>query len=158
MPVAIADASRFPLPSISINAARDTGDIGSIGPAVSFSLPLWNRARGNVVVSKADLKRLEAEYLARLETVRADIGSAMSAYNISKRQYADVVSELSGIAHQADATEAAAARGDIAESAAAATRMTNLDKEILADTLALAAAEAAIALETSVGLPLDSIE
>jgi hypothetical protein len=69
-----------------------------------------------------------------------------------------VVDGLAGIADQADRAAASADRGDISETTAAATRLAALDKEILADTLALAAVEAAVALETAVGAPLDSIE
>jgi len=154
--VAVADASRFPLPSIAINAGRDTGNIRTLGPAVTFTLPVWNQARGDIAVAEADLSVLEAQYQARAETVRADIGSAVSAFEIARRQRADVIRDLSGIADQAARTEAAAARGDIAETSAAATRLAALDKEILADTLALSAAEASIALETALGQPLDT--
>lgn len=156
--VAVADASRFPLPAISLNAARDTGNIRTLGPAVSFTLPIWNRARGDIAVAKADLGVLEAQYKARAEMVRADIGAAASALSIARKQRADVVDGLAGIADQADRAAASADRGDISETTAAATRLAALDKEILADTLALAAVEAAVALETAVGAPLDSIE
>ena len=76
----------------------------------------------------------------------------------ARKQRADVVDGLAGISDQADRAEASAERGDISQTTAAATRLAALDKEILADTLALAAVEAAIALETALGAPLDSIE
>lgn len=156
--IAVADASRFPLPAISLNAARDTGNIRTLGPAVSFTLPIWNQARGDIAVAKADLGVLEAQYKARAEMVRADIGAAASALSIARKQRADVVDGLAGIADQAERAEASADRGDISETTAAATRLAALDKEILADTLALAAVEADIALETAVGAPLEAIE
>lgn len=156
--IAVADSSRFPLPAISLNAARDTGNIRTLGPAVSFTLPIWNQARGDIAVAKADLGVLEAQYKARAETIRADIGAATSALFIARKQRADVVDGLAGISDQADRAEASAERGDISQTTAAATRLAALDKEILADTLALAAVEAAIALETALGAPLDSIE
>lgn len=156
--LAVADASRFPLPAISINAGRDTGNVRTLGPAVTFTLPIWNRARGEIAVAKADLSVLEAQYQARAETVRADIGSAVSALQIARTQRADVLEGLSGIAEQASRTEAAAERGDIAMTSAAATRLAALDKEILADMLALSAVEAAIALETAIGQPLDKVK
>lgn len=155
--VLIADASKFPLPSLSINAGRDTGRIKTIGPAVSFTLPVWNRARGELAVAKAQLSVLETQYKARAETVRADIGAAQSGYIIAHRQRLDVVAELSGLTEQAAKSDAAAARGDISETAAAATRLAVLDKQILADTLALAEAESAIALETAIGREMDDV-
>lgn len=154
--ISVADASRFPLPSISLNAGRDTGSIRTLGPAVTFTLPVWNRARGELAIAKASRTVLESQYRARCETVRADIGAALTALEIANRQYSDVARDLAGISDQADRAAAAANRGDISDTSAAATRLTALDKEILADTLSLAAAEAAIALETATGRPLDT--
>ena len=154
--ISVADASRFPLPSISLNAGRDTGSIRTLGPAVTFTLPVWNRARGELAIAKASRTVLETQYRARCETVRADIGAALTAHEIANRQYSDVARDLAGISDQADRAAAAANRGDISDTSAAATRLTALDKEILADTLSLAAAEAAIALETATGRPLDT--
>lgn len=155
---AVADASRFPLPGISLNAGRDTGNLRTLGPAVSFTLPVWNRARGDQAVAQTNLQVLEAQYQARAETVRADIGAALTAVSIARRQRADVVQDLAGISDQADRAEIAARRGDVSETSAAATRLAALDKEILADSLALAAAESAIALETAIGRPMDVFE
>ena len=42
-----ANLGRYPFPALGINAARDTSDVKSIGPSVSFTLPIWNRDRGN---------------------------------------------------------------------------------------------------------------
>lgn len=156
--LAVSQANRFPLPSISLNAARDTGNIRTLGPAVSFALPLWNRNRGDIAIAHADLQSREADYLARIETVRSDIASALSAFRIAKRQRADVTEDIEGLYHQADVTRKAAERGDLAETTAVATQMTALDRQILSDQLSLAAAEAAIALETAVGRPLDQIQ
>lgn len=156
--ISVAEASRFPLPGISLNAGRDSGNLKTLGPAVSFTLPVWNRAQGDIAVARADLSALEAEYLARTETVRADIGAAASAFVIARRQHLDVATELGGIAQQADRAEAAALRGDISQTSAAAIRLAALDKDILADTLSLAAFEAFVALETETGKPLETSE
>ena len=153
--ISVAEASRFPLPGISLNAGRDSGNLKTLGPTVSFTLPVWNRAQGDIAVARADLSALEAEYLARTETVRADIGAAASAFIIARRQHLDVATELGGIAQQADR---AALRGDISQTSAAAIRLAALDKDILADTLSLAAFEAFVALETETGKPLETSE
>lgn len=155
--VAVLQASRFPLPSVSLNAGRDTGDIRTLGPAVTFTLPIWNRGRGDLAGARADFRSLESEYLARAQTVRADLAAALSAYRIANRQQAEVAGDLEGILPQAQASREAADRGDLAETIAAANRMAVLDKLILSDRLSLAAAESAVAVEASVGAPLDQI-
>lgn len=153
-----ADLARYPLPTLGINAARDTGKINTLGPNISFNLPLWNKGRGDIAVAKASEAQLRAEYFARLETIRADIAAARSNADITARQLADVNREIAPLISQAQADDRAAARGDISTSTAQAAHMTLLDKQITAAGLALALAEYEIALEVSAGRPLESIQ
>ncbi|MEZ5571223.1 MAG: hypothetical protein R3E64_04290 [Halioglobus sp.] len=41
-----AQLGRYPLPTLDINAARDTSRIKTLGPGITFTLPLESRARG----------------------------------------------------------------------------------------------------------------
>ncbi len=154
--IAIAKSSRFPLPSLDFNGARDTGGLKTLGAGIGLTLPIWNRGRGDISIAKADLSRLEAEYRARLETVRADMALALSTLDISHRQLSEVATSLIGIEEQAKIAEDAAARGDIAQTVATATRMAALDKSILTNNLALAVDEAFLALEIVFGQPLET--
>ena len=153
--IALARLGGFPAPSLSLNAARDTGKIRSIGPNVSLTLPIWNRGRGDIAVAEASQKVLHAEYVARLEQVRADIAAARAAYEIANRQAADVANELAPLEPQADAADRAAERGDISQSAADATRLALIDKQIILTSLKQAEMEFLIALEIAAGPETD---
>jgi len=153
-----ASLGRYPLPALGINAARDTSDIRSIGPSVSFTLPLWNAGRGDVAVASASRDQLRANYSARLATIRADLAAASANLEITRLQRADVARELVPLQPQVDANDRAAARGDLSTAAANAARMTLLDKQIVEMGLALSSAEMEIALEISVGRPLETIK
>ncbi len=150
-----AALAAYPLPAISINAARDTGNLKTLGPSLSFTLPIWNRGRGDLAIARASDAQLRAEYAARAETLRADIAAAWSAYHMAREQLDAVTGELAPLEPRAAADEAAAARGDISFSAASATRLIVLDKQIVQSELALAAAEFEIALELSSGRLLE---
>ncbi|WP_339746966.1 TolC family protein [uncultured Maricaulis sp.] len=152
----LAQLSRFPFPSVTVNAARDTGALRTLGPSVSFNIPLFNRGRGEVAVSGATLERVRAEYLARIEAVRAEIYSAHSALMLARQQGSELERETAALLPMADAAEQAAMRGDLPLSVALATRMTALDKQIVAAELELSAEELELGLEILSGQRLDT--
>ena len=65
-----AVATSIPLPQLNWNRARDTGSIWSRGPGIGFSLPLWNRGRGDIQIATATRSQLAAEYSARVYQTR----------------------------------------------------------------------------------------
>jgi outer membrane protein TolC len=146
---------RFPRPSITLNDARDTGAIRTLGPSISLTLPVWNRGRGDIRVAQATRDQLRAEYLARLESVRADIAAANSALTIARLQLTDVDQSIEPLIPQAEAAERAAAGGDLSVSAATAYRLALLDKQIVQTGLSRAVAEYGVALELAVGRILE---
>ncbi len=153
-----ASLGRYPLPSLGINAARDTGNIKTIGPSVAFTLPLWNRGQGNTVVAAASQAQLRANYLARLATIRADLAAASANLEITQLQQSDISHELLGLQAQVESNYRAANRGDFSFAGANAAQITLLDKQLVHASLALASAELEIALEILVGRPLENIE
>jgi outer membrane protein TolC len=155
--VDVAALERYPLPVLELNAARDTSRIKTLGPAISFSLPLWNRGRGDVAVAAATQAQLRVEYLARLETIRADLAAASANLQVTERQRAELQQELAPLEPQVRSSAGAARRGDLSQAAAAATRANLLDKQVVEAELTLAMAEFGIALEVSVGQPLEDL-
>lgn len=148
----------FPLPTLSLNYARDTGAINTIGPSVDMSLPVWNRGRGAKALARANGAQLRADYAARLEQVRADIASATAALTILQQQLEDVAAEIAPLEPLAARAMEAAQRGDIPITSATATQLALLDKEIVETRLALAIAEAQIALEIAAGRSLETVK
>ncbi|MCB1687705.1 MAG: TolC family protein [Halioglobus sp.] len=156
--VDMAILARYPLPTLNINATRDTSRLKTIGPAITFTLPLWNRGRGDVAVARASQAQLRENYIARLTAIHADVATALANLQITQLQRDEVVHELVPLQPQVEANDRAAARGDLPVAAANAARMTLLDKQLVEAALALSLAELEIALEVSVGRPLESIQ
>ena len=137
---------QFPNVSLTLSGARDTAGNYTAGPAVGFTLPLWNRNRGGVAIAKATREQLKAEYEARLFQTRAEIAAAIAAIDTARRQQAELRVQLPAIEQYSAASQRAAARGDLspatAETAAQAARdrrlaLSQLDQQIAEQTIAL---------------------
>ncbi|MDR3510457.1 MAG: TolC family protein [Caulobacteraceae bacterium] len=145
---------QFPSLQLTVNRAQDTTGNQTIGPAVNFTLPLWNRNQGGVAIARATREQLRAEYDARLFATRADIADLTSALALERRQRAAIVAQAAALERTAAASETAAGRGDVARTAAQAARQTAADKAVALAGLDQAIAEQTVALELAVGAPL----
>lgn len=142
---------QFPTLDLSVNAARDTAGNLTLGPAVSFTLPLWNRNRGGIAVEHATRAALKAEYEARAFQTRAEIAAAVRGIQIARRQRDAVLATLPGARRFADASRGAAARGDLALATAATAEQAFRDKESQLAQAERDIAEQTIALELLTG-------
>ena len=142
----IAVLEQFPNLSLTLVGARDTANNRTIGPQVGFTLPLWNRNRGNIAIAHATRAQLKAEYEARLFQTRAEIEAAVFGIESARRQQADLVSQMPALQHYQEATRRAAERGDLsiatADAAAQAVRarqltLAQLDQQISEQSIAL---------------------
>jgi outer membrane protein TolC len=144
---------QFPNLSLTIAGARDTSDNVTLGPAVGFTLPLWNRNRGGIATATATRAQLKAEYDARLFQTRADITAAVAGLDMVRRQKAALISGMPGLQRIAAASSAAAARGDLAPAAAATAEQALRDRALTLSQLDQQIAEQTIALELLSGGP-----
>ncbi len=64
---------QFPSFQLTVNRAKDTAGNQTIGPAINFTLPVWNRNQGGIRIAEATREQLKAEYAARVFAARADI-------------------------------------------------------------------------------------
>ncbi|QDZ07931.1 TolC family protein [Sphingomonas panacisoli] len=137
---------QFPNLSLTIAGARDTANNYTVGPAIGFALPLWNRNRGAIAVATATREQLKAEYDARLFQTRAEIDTAIKGLRALRRQRTELAGQLPALQKYADATERAAKRGDLslatADTALQAIRdrrlaLLQIDQQIAEQTIAL---------------------
>ncbi|MBZ9646920.1 TolC family protein [Sphingobium sp. 3R8] len=142
---------QFPTLDLTINGGRDTGRNVTLGPAIGFTLPLWNRNRGGIAIEKATRAALKAEYEARLFQTRAEIAAAVAALAIARRQYTDLDGGLAEATRQAEASRRAATRGDLPDATARAAEQILRDRQLLRLHSAQDMAEQAIALELLTG-------
>jgi outer membrane protein TolC len=143
---------QFPTLGLTINANRDTAGNFILGPAIDFTLPLWNRNRGGIAVEQATRAALKAEYEARLFQTRAEIAAAVSGILVARRQRDAVLRDLPSATRHAEASRRAATRGDISLATAETAEQALRDKQVLLAQSEQDIAEQMIALELLTGM------
>ena len=144
---------QFPTLALNLNFTRDTGGNNILGPAVDFTLPLWNRNRGGIAVERATREQLKAEYDARLFQTRADIAAAASAVTLARRQRDAIRAQFPELDRLARVSRAAADRGDVSRATAETAEGALRDKRVELATANQTIDEAMIALELLTGVP-----
>ena len=144
---------QFPTLGLTINANRDSAGNALLGPAVDFTLPLWNRNRGGIAVEQATREALRAEYDARLFQTRAQIAAAAGGIAIARRQRAAVLRDLPALEKFAAASRRAADRGDLAAATAETAEQTARDRRLLLAQTEQDLSEQSVALELLTGTP-----
>ena len=143
---------QFPALQLNLTRAQDTADNQTIGPSVSFTLPVWNRNRGGIALAEATREQLRAEYSARVFAARAEIAQLVANIELARRQRDELAAQTTGLERFAAASEAAARRGDIARAAAETARQSVIDKQSAIAGLDQVITEQAAALQTTVGV------
>jgi outer membrane protein TolC len=147
---------QFPNRSLALAGASDTANNKTIGPVVSFTLPLWNRNRGNIAIANATRDQLRAEYEARLFQSRAEIVAAVNGVNELRKQRDELAAQMPALQRYAAATRRAARRGDISEATAETAEQAVRDREIAYLQLDQQIEEQTIALELLSGGPSEA--
>ena len=142
---------QFPTLDLTVNASRDTGRNTLLGPAIGFTLPLWNRNRGGIAIEGATRAALGAEYEARISRTRSEIAAAVGALQVVARQRTALTTNLPAIERFAAASRRAASRGDIALATAETAEGVLRDRRVLLAQADRDLAEQMIALELLTG-------
>ncbi|WP_415644227.1 TolC family protein [Sphingomonas antarctica] len=146
---------QFPTLGLSVNANRDSAGNTLLGPAIDFTLPLWNRNRGGIAIENATRNALKAEYDGRLFQTRAEIAAAVGGIAVAQRQRAAVMRDLPALDRFAAASRRAANRGDLALATAEAAEQAVRDKRALLAQAEQDLSEQSIALELLTGTPME---
>ncbi|WP_338468180.1 TolC family protein [Novosphingobium sp. ZN18A2] len=144
---------QFPTLNLTFNANRDSAGNTLVGPAIDFTLPLWNRNRGGIAVARATRAALKAEYGARLFQTRSDIAAAEKGIALAFRQRAEAEKGLATLRAYAEASGHAASRGDISGETAIVAQQALRDRLTQIDQSEQAIREQMIALELLTGTP-----
>lgn len=147
---------QFPNLTLTVNSARDSAGNALLGPAIDFTLPLWNRNRGGIAIEEATRMALHSEYDARLFQSRAEIAAAVSGITVARRQRAAILGDLPSFIQVAQTSRRAAARGDLSLATAQAADQALRDKQLLLVQSDQAIAEQIIALELLTGTPRET--
>lgn len=109
---------QFPNLGLSLNTQRDSAGNLLAGPAINFTMPLWNRNRGVIAVERATREALRTEYDARLFQTRSDLYIAEARVAVSQQSRADALAALPQLERYATASRRAADRGDLSHETA----------------------------------------
>ncbi len=144
---------QFPTLTLTLAGGRDTSDNYTIGPAIGFTLPVWNRNRGGIATATATREQLKAEYAARLFQTRAEIATAVAGLETVRRQRQVLLAKMPAIRQFAEASKRAAMRGDLAFVVSATAEQALRDRTFTLSQLDQQIAEQTIALELLSGGP-----
>ena len=145
---------QYPRVSFTINRARDTSRVQTLGPSITLDVPVWNRNRGALATANAERDVAAKEYASRVYALRADISELVTSINDNERMGAALEHSTQDLATTSATLTAAAQRGDVATSVAVTARSNAFDHRLALIALAQSSAEARIALQVAVGMPL----
>ncbi len=148
--------AQFPILNLGFSRASDTSAVATNGLAATFTLPLFNRGRGEVAVQSATREQLRAEYQARLDQTAAEADGALRDRENARAQVRALEAAMPALAEAAAAADAPYARRDIDAGAYLSAQQQWLGRkaELLDQRLALTLAS--MGLETLLFLPSDA--
>lgn len=147
---------QFPTLGLTVNGNRDSAGNALVGPAINFTVPLWNRNRGGIAIERATRAALKAEYDARLFQTRAEIAAAIGGIAVARRQREALLRDIPAAQHFAEATRRAANRGDLSLATAETAEQALRDKQQLLAQSEQDITEQTIALELLTGAPKET--
>ena len=77
---------QFPTITVGPNYGNDTSRVQTLGPALSITLPLFNRNRGQVAIQQATREQLRMEYAARLDAAEGGVSALVANLDLLEQQ------------------------------------------------------------------------
>jgi len=145
---------QFPDITIGLNRQRDSSRVYSTGTVVNFSIPLFDRNRGNIAVALATRQKLYDDFQFRLDTAYRNIEVVLLNEPLLQRQLQEANAALANLDEAATHADAAYQAGNLDELGYASLRTGVLAKNIEIIKLRESILEQDIALQTLIGSEL----
>ena len=145
---------QFPDITIGLNRQRDTSRVYSTGTLVNFSIPLFDRNRGNIAVALATRQRLYDDFKSRLNTAYRNVEVILQNEPRLQRQLDESNAALAKLNAAAQDADLAFRRGNLDELGYVNLRAGVLAKQTEIIKLEETILEQDIALQTMVGSSL----
>lgn len=84
--VCAAVLGQFPRLSVGLNAARDTGNVQTLGLGVTIDLPVFDRSQGRIATERATRELLFHEYTVRVFDLKADLAAAVEEIKLIDKE------------------------------------------------------------------------
>ena len=143
-----AIVAQFPAVSIGIRRAKDTAGVETVGFSAGITLPIFNRNRGEIAITRATRERLYQEYQARLDATASEAAALAADSLLLERLLRAAVTVLPELETTAGAARIALDRGDIDGSTYVGLETTANAKRLEVAQFRQALLEQRIALQT----------
>ncbi|MGD8843700.1 MAG: TolC family protein [Gammaproteobacteria bacterium] len=151
--VRAAILAQFPSLGISLNRARDTSDVKTVGLGVTLTLPLFAGNRGNIAIERASREQLREEYRARLAQAVVDVDRLREQQDIIRQQQSRLETYVPRLKTLVERARKAYAQGDIDALTFLNMESTWVNKRLEQLSLVQAGWENRIALQALLALP-----
>lgn len=97
--------AQFPPLTLGYDASQDNSRVRNGGPAVNFSLPIFDHNQHNVAIARATREQLHQEYTVRLATAQDEVDALLTQYaqlDAQRRALAAATDDAARAASQAD--------------------------------------------------------
>jgi outer membrane protein TolC len=146
---------QYPVVNLGFSHASDTSAVVTNGVSATFTIPLFNRGRGEIAIQSATREQLRAEYQARLDQTVADAAAAQREREASRLMISRLEVQVPELLAMAARAEAPYRRGDIDSAAFLALEQSALNHQVALLDQQLALELADIGLESVLFLPSD---
>lgn len=153
--VRAAILGQFPAFALGVAGGSDTTSVSSLGPQITFDLPIFNRNQAKIAASEATRLALHAQYQARLDDAEGKVRSLLARAHVVEadleraRAAAASARSLSGNAQRAYA------QGNLSQRDLTDYQTTALERQldVLAYERSLTEDSLALSVELGLGLP-----
>lgn len=152
--VRIAILTQFPALSLGVSGGNDTSDVVSVGPAVTFDLPIFNRNQAGVATSQASRAQLRAEYQAALDDADGTVHSLIVRLRVIKADLARARAGVAEATKHLNSAQNAYQNGNLDQRGMVDYQSTLLDRQLEVVGYQKMLHEDALALEVELGLGL----
>ena len=148
---------QFPALTLGPDYGNDTSRVQSFGPAISVTLPLFNRNRGVIAIQRATRTQLREEYAARLAAASGGAAALRANIVLQEGQLAAARSGLGQARRLAAGAQAALRSGLIDELSYVQLVVTRLEKDRQVIGLEQQVLDERVALATLLGAGLPPV-
>lgn len=142
---------QFPAIQVGFSKARDADGIYTRGFQVSLTLPLFNRNRGNIAITKATREALHLEYSLRLTQAQDQVEQILQDQKLLAKQRAQLEHAATSASATVQRTQAVAVPGDVSGAEMARLQTNAWDRRLEWLTIDETMLEQQAALRTLLG-------
>jgi outer membrane protein TolC len=146
---------QFPAFSFGVAGGSDTSEVVSVGPQITFDLPIFNRNQAKIASVRATRQQLRAEYQTRLDEAEGMAGSLLARARIAADNLTAARREATRADQLLDMAERAYRSGNMDQRSLVDYQTTALDRQldVLGYQRALQENSLGLSVELGLGFP-----